>query len=157
MNGHGWNGGGDDLNVGEEVTAVLGEWGCFLQGWDLVDRRHEIEGVIAALGEWDCFLRAWGCHPGELGRHLGEGASDREGDSDLTGWHGHVIWGMGGVSAGSGSISPDGMVMSSGGFGGGCQPAQNHVSSFFVFSFFFLFLLFFFCLIQLPKTSFFIL
>ena len=41
-----------------------------------------------------------------------------------------------GVSARSGLISPDGMVMSSGGWGGGCQPAQDYISSFFVFSFF---------------------
>ena len=111
MNGHGWNGGGDNLKLEEEVIAVLGEWCCFLQGWDLVECHHEKEGVTAALEEWGSFLQAWGYHP-ELGHHLGEGASDlgewvfhwmevscHLGDwgcvnrlrIDFTGWNGHVI------------------------------------------------------------------
>ena len=97
----------DDCHKNEGVIAALGEWGCFLQGWGLVDRHLKNEGVIAALGEWGCFLQAWGSHPGQLGRHLGEGASD------LGEWGFHQmevschLGDGGGLSASSGSISLD--------------------------------------------------
>ena len=50
--------GGDDLKLEEEVIIVLGEWG-YLQGWDFVDHCHKNEGVTACLGEWGCFLQGW--------------------------------------------------------------------------------------------------
>ena len=50
--------GGDNLKLEEEVIVVLGEWG-YLQGWDIVDRHHENEGVTASLGKWGCFLQDW--------------------------------------------------------------------------------------------------
>ena len=80
--------GGNNLNVGEEVIAVLGEWGCFVQ--------------------------AWGSHL-ELGHHLGEGVSD------LGEWVFH--WMEVSCHLGDG--------------GGCCQLDQDHISSFFAFSFFF--------------------
>ena len=105
--------GGEDLKLGEEVIAVLGEWGCFLQGWDLVDCCHEKEWVIAALGEWGCFLQAWSSHSGQLGHHLWEEASDlgewgfhlcvNQLRINFTGFNGHVIWGRGVSSSSSGS------------------------------------------------------
>ena len=128
------------------------EWAWVEQGGDNLNVGEE---VIAALGEWDCFLWAWGCHPRELGRHLGEGASDLgEWRFDWMAWSCHLGDG-GDVSAGSGLISPDGMVMSSGGFGGMSAGSESFLLSLFFLCF--LFLLFFFCLIWLPKTSFFVL
>ena len=50
--------GGDDLKLEEEVIVVLGEWG-YLQGWNIVDRHHKNEGVTASLGKWGCFLQGW--------------------------------------------------------------------------------------------------
>ena len=50
--------GRDDLKLEEEVIIVLGELG-YLQGWDFVDCCHENEGVTASLGKWGCFLQGW--------------------------------------------------------------------------------------------------
>ena len=31
----------------------------YLQGWDFVDCHHENEGVTASPGKWGCFLQGW--------------------------------------------------------------------------------------------------
>ena len=123
----------DHCGLNQGVIAALGEWGCFLQGWDLVDPHHEKEWVITALGEWGCFLWAWVIIWDNWDIILGKGHLIW-GNGDFIGWKCHVIWGIGGCVSQLriNFTGLNGHVI----WGrGGCRhPAQDHVSSFFSLS-----------------------